>query len=71
MFEPFTVEGVWFLPEAPDHRVPGVLTFSADSRASRELTGEHRFHFFAAECANLSDSRASRELTGEHPVFTP
>jgi ApeA-like protein len=40
VLEPFEHRGLWWLPEIPDRKVAGVLSFSQDEGAALELIGQ-------------------------------
>ncbi len=40
--EAFTLKGVWWLPENPDHEITGILTFDPQGRSELELFGSHK-----------------------------
>ena len=42
MEDHFEVRGHWWLPEQSDHKVPGILKFSAERGAELELLGSFR-----------------------------
>lgn len=39
MCDDHRIKGWWFLPETPDERVPGILTWSQEKGATLELIG--------------------------------
>ena len=43
--EAFTLKGVWWLPENPDHEITGILTFDPYGRSELELFGSYKEGF--------------------------
>lgn len=54
------IKGWWFLPESPDHRVPGILTWSQSDGADLEVIGGLKI--IAQPCPEES-------VQGEHSLF--
>lgn len=42
MNEPIDIQGIWWLPEAPDHKVPGWFSYDLEDGGTLRLAGPMR-----------------------------
>jgi len=69
----FEVRGHWWLPERADHKVPGILKFSADRGAELELLGSFRSLLELGErtegdgVVNVEMTEDALQLSGRYP----
>ncbi len=73
MADSFEARGGWWLPERPDHKIPGILTFSPQSGGELSLLGNLRSFLEEGErtekdgTVEISMTEAAMERAGTYP----